>query len=73
MQVAIEEAERRVALEQAAKEQAAAEAALIAAPSAMETQFAEIEARKQDVVGLIERQPDEVAQLLRGWLADRRG
>ena len=26
-----------------------------------------------DIVQLIERQPDEVAQLLRSWLADRRG
>lgn len=27
----------------------------------------------RDISDLIERQPDEVAQLLRGWLADRRG
>ncbi len=29
--------------------------------------------RKEDVLALVERQPDEVAELLRGWLADRRG
>ncbi len=28
--------------------------------------------RKDDVLALVERQPDEVAELLRGWLADRR-
>jgi flagellar M-ring protein FliF len=29
--------------------------------------------RKDDLAALVERQPDEVAELLRGWLADRRG
>ncbi|WP_426561205.1 flagellar basal-body MS-ring/collar protein FliF [Angustibacter sp. McL0619] len=29
--------------------------------------------RKDDVLSLVERQPEEVAELLRGWLADRRG
>lgn len=29
--------------------------------------------RQQNISSLIERQPEEVAQLLRGWLADRRG
>ncbi len=34
----------------------------------------EDELRVQSEIGeLIERQPDEVAQLLRSWLADRRG
>jgi flagellar M-ring protein FliF len=28
--------------------------------------------RKDDVLSLVERQPEEVAELLRGWLADRR-
>jgi flagellar M-ring protein FliF len=28
--------------------------------------------RQRQLVALVERQPDEVAQLLRGWLADRR-
>ena len=30
-------------------------------------------ARRDEVVELVSRQPDEVAELLRGWLADRRG
>ncbi len=32
----------------------------------------EIESRRVDVIDLVERQPAEVAELLRGWLADRR-
>ena len=28
--------------------------------------------RREDIAELVERQPDEVAELLRGWLADRR-
>ena len=31
------------------------------------------EARQRELATLVEKQPDEVAQLLRGWLADRRG
>ena len=27
----------------------------------------------EEIGELVERQPEEVAQLLRGWLADRRG
>jgi flagellar M-ring protein FliF len=27
---------------------------------------------REEISELVERQPDEVAQLLRGWLADRR-
>lgn len=34
---------------------------------------AELSERRQAVHALVERQPDEVAELLRGWLADRRG
>jgi flagellar M-ring protein FliF len=34
---------------------------------------AEREARQREIAYLVERQPDEVAQVLRGWLADRRG
>jgi flagellar M-ring protein FliF len=30
-------------------------------------------ARQREIAVLVEQQPDEVAQLLRGWLADRRG
>ncbi len=33
----------------------------------------ELSERRQAVHALVERQPDEVAELLRGWLADRRG
>ncbi len=33
----------------------------------------ELVERRQAVHALVERQPDEVAELLRGWLADRRG
>jgi flagellar M-ring protein FliF len=33
----------------------------------------ELTERRQAVHALVERQPDEVAELLRGWLADRRG
>jgi flagellar M-ring protein FliF len=29
--------------------------------------------RFRDITTMVEKQPDEVAQLLRGWLADRRG
>jgi flagellar M-ring protein FliF len=34
---------------------------------------AEREARQQEITSLVEQQPEEVAQVLRGWLADRRG
>jgi flagellar M-ring protein FliF len=34
---------------------------------------AELVERRHAVHALVERQPDEVAELLRGWLADRRG
>ncbi|HEV7964301.1 MAG TPA: flagellar basal-body MS-ring/collar protein FliF [Actinoplanes sp.] len=33
---------------------------------------AEREARQREITSLVEQQPDEVAQVLRGWLADRR-
>ena len=33
----------------------------------------ELVERRHAVHALVERQPDEVAELLRGWLADRRG
>jgi flagellar M-ring protein FliF len=29
--------------------------------------------RQREIAALVEKQPEEVAQLLRGWLADRRG
>jgi flagellar M-ring protein FliF len=33
---------------------------------------AERESRQKDITSLVEQQPEEVAQVLRGWLADRR-
>jgi flagellar M-ring protein FliF len=32
-----------------------------------------LEARHKEITEMVEQQPDEVAQLLRGWLAERRG
>jgi flagellar M-ring protein FliF len=29
--------------------------------------------KRDEISAMVDRQPDEVAQLLRGWLADRRG
>ena len=49
--------------------QAALEAAERDLPSAEQQQ---VDAVKTEVGQMIEQQPDEVAQLLRGWLADRR-
>jgi flagellar M-ring protein FliF len=47
--------------------------ALEAKPSEADGLAAEREARQREIAELVEKQPDEVAQLLRGWLADRRG
>jgi flagellar M-ring protein FliF len=47
--------------------------ALEAKPSDDDSANAEREARQREISDLVEKQPDEVAQLLRGWLADRRG
>jgi flagellar M-ring protein FliF len=47
--------------------------ALEAKPSDADGTAAEREARQREIAELVEKQPDEVAQLLRGWLADRRG
>jgi flagellar M-ring protein FliF len=47
--------------------------ALEAKPSDADGTNAEREARQREIAELVEKQPDEVAQLLRGWLADRRG
>jgi flagellar M-ring protein FliF len=35
--------------------------------------LAERAERQREIAALVEKQPEEVAQLLRGWLADRRG
>ena len=32
-----------------------------------------VEARHREISEMVEQQPDEVALLLRGWLAERRG
>jgi len=57
----------------------AEEAAMLAAAERLALESAAVspeEARRvavqAEVTDLVERQPDEVAQLLRGWLADRR-
>ncbi|HEX8497735.1 MAG TPA: flagellar basal-body MS-ring/collar protein FliF [Actinomycetales bacterium] len=49
------------------------ELAPVAAPAALTTTVVPPQRRRDDVLALVERQPDEVAELLRGWLADRRG
>jgi DNA-binding transcriptional MerR regulator len=59
----------RAALDACAAALEAAAAARALAPPAMSEQRARVQ---DEVGGLIERQPDEVAQLLRSWLADRR-
>lgn len=46
--------------------------ALTAAPEPDAEQLARAE-RSREITSLVERQPDEVATLLRSWLADRRG
>jgi flagellar M-ring protein FliF len=73
IEVSLERADPAAAeLEADATPEAALEAAAAAralAPPAMSEQRARVQ---DEVGGLIERQPDEVAQLLRSWLADRR-
>jgi flagellar M-ring protein FliF len=71
MQAAIETARQRLALGDGTGGNAAAiEAGMPAAPT---TADIERNSRQREIATLVERQPDEVAQLLRGWLADRRG
>jgi flagellar M-ring protein FliF len=44
-----------------------------AGPPALESAAtAEREAHQRNIATMVQQQPDEVAQLLRGWLADRR-
>jgi flagellar M-ring protein FliF len=50
-----------------------ADARLAIAPAGDDDSAAEREARQREITSLVEQQPDEVAQVLRGWLADRRG
>jgi flagellar M-ring protein FliF len=69
MQAAIEEARRR-------ELEGGGDPAALAAGTGGDDGSIEINdhvRRQQTISSLIKRQPDEVAQLLRGWLADRRG
>ena len=68
MQAALEESKRR---ELEAQQQAALEAAEPVDAEALA--LSEHMRRRTTIAGLIDKQPEEVAQLLRGWLADRRG
>jgi flagellar M-ring protein FliF len=68
MQAAIEQARAKMALEGGGGGAAGALESSPASPG----EVAEREARQRNLALLVERQPDEVAQLLRGWLADRR-
>jgi flagellar M-ring protein FliF len=71
MQAAIEQARQRLAIGDGIGGGAAAiEAGSPATPS---TADIDRDVRQRDIAALVERQPDDVAQLLRGWLADRRG
>lgn len=65
----LELAEARAALEA----DGGMEARLAIAPHAPDDDTAaELEARQQEITALVEQQPEEVAMVLRGWLADRR-
>lgn len=71
MQIAIEAARARLAVDGVGGSGAPALEAGSGAPGST-TDDLRI-GRQQEIATLVERQPDEVAQLLRGWLADRRG
>jgi flagellar M-ring protein FliF len=47
-------------------------AGLTALPAAPNARALEMAGKREEVAQLVERQPEEVAELLRGWLADRR-
>ncbi len=68
-QTAIDGAQRR-AIEPESGENVLA---LESGPSEDDALAIEREARQREIAELVEKQPDEVALLLRGWLADRRG
>jgi flagellar M-ring protein FliF len=68
MQAELEQARSRMALEPVGAGPAHAITAQLPADPDREMR----EARQQEITGLVERQPEEVAQLLRSWLADRR-
>ena len=69
MQAAIEQARANMALE--GRGGGGAAGALEGGPAAP-GEMLEREKRQRDLATMVEKQPDEVAQLLRGWLADRR-
>jgi len=69
MQAAIEQARANMALE--GRGGGGAAGALESGPAAP-GEVLERERRQRDLATMVEKQPDEVAQLLRGWLADRR-
>ncbi|MBN1174133.1 MAG: flagellar M-ring protein FliF [Micromonosporaceae bacterium] len=71
MKAALEEARRRELEASNADETSAIEGG--EPPDADALAFSEHVRRRNTIAGLIEKQPEEVAQLLRGWLADRRG
>jgi flagellar M-ring protein FliF len=74
MQAALEEARARtleVAEQKVAAEVAAAET-LATVPMTVNVDAEERRARQKEIAILADRKPGEVAQLLRGWLADRR-
>jgi flagellar M-ring protein FliF len=77
MQAALEEARNRtleVAEQKVAQEVAAANEAAVGTkgPAPVNVDAEERRARQKEIAILAERKPGEVAQLLRGWLADRR-
>jgi flagellar M-ring protein FliF len=57
----------------AARASLAMEEEALAITSAPDPVALEREARHSEIASMVEQQPEEVAQLLRGWLADRRG
>jgi flagellar M-ring protein FliF len=67
MRLALDEREGRTAIEAGGSTQPALPAADEPDPLALER-----EARHRQITQMVEQQPEEVAQLLRGWLADRR-
>jgi flagellar M-ring protein FliF len=75
--LALEAERRRLALEgsgvPAAIESTPRSALEITAPRASDGDSERRLVVREEIAELVERQPDEVAQLLRGWLADRRG
>lgn len=72
-QVTVTAVERTANNDDLALDEGAAETQVIATPKPTELPEPPTMALQHDVAALIERQPEEIATLLRGWLADRRG